>query len=219
MKSITLTAAVFAVISLSGCQTIGSSGSDALLSGIPADKIAPVVDADASADGTVNAAGVSVDVMSPAMSLAASQIRASGANPVCGQFNMNSLAYIANPAGSGMGIGLLKTIALGTIAGVASGGVSALGIGSSFVENTVAGTVNQVVFNSAKPVVDSIFPAAESTDVAADLSSAAERVGCPNPTSWLKDLSLKDAQKLLTMLSAEFTAVETAKTVVKDVKG
>jgi len=218
MKSLTLTVAMLAVISMSGCQTLGGS-SDALLSGIPAEKIAPIVDATSSVDGSVNVPGVSVDVMSPAMSLAASQIRASGSNPVCGQFNMNSLAYIANPAGSGMGIGLLKTIAVGAIAGVASGGVSALGIGSSFVENTVAGTVNQVVFNAAKPVMDSVFPAAESTDMAAELSSAAERVGCPNPTSWLKDLNLKDAQKLLTLLSSEFTAIDTAKTVVKDVKG
>jgi len=199
MKSIALSAVTIAALSFSACQTLGGSP-DALLAGIPADKISPVVEEVAGVDGAA-------DVSSPALLLAASQIRASGANPTCGQFNMNSLSYIANPTGAGMGTGILKTVITGALAGVASGGVSSLGIGNSFLENTVAGTVNQVVFNTAKPAIDSVFPAAESTETMAEIIAAADRIGCPHPT-WLGDLSLKDSQKLLKLLTAEFTAAD-----------
>jgi len=55
--------------------------------------------------------------------------------------------------------------------------------------------------------------------MAAEIASAAERVGCPNPTSWLGDLNLKDAQSLLSILTTEFTAVDTAATVIDAVSG
>lgn len=204
MKSRACTAALMAVMLLSACQTTGSK---ALLAGIPADKISPVVETAIAADA--------VPVMSPAFNLAAAQIKASGANPTCGQFNMNSLAYMANPAGSGMGTGIIKTVIVGALAGVASGGVSQLGIGSSFVENMVSGTVNQVVFNSAKPVIDSVFPAADSTETLSEMEAAAKQLGCPTPT-FLQGLSLKEAQMLLKQLSSEFS---TAAKVVDTVKG
>ncbi len=198
MKALVKIAGLSSLLLFAACQTTG--GSSALLAGIPESQIKPeVVEA-----ATEAAAG---EVNSPELLLAASQIRASGANPVCGQFNMNSLAYMAG-SGPVPGIGILKTIAVGAIAGVASGGISTLGIGSSFVENMVAGTANQVVFNTAKPVVDSIFPAADGTETIAEINAAADRVGCPHPT-WLQDLSLKDSKKLLALLTAEFSTPDT----------
>lgn len=229
MRYFTLTAAIAAAISISACQT---TGSDALFTGIAADKIAPIVDvADPTlaAGGTVGVPGapgvsgvpgipgVSAPVMTPAMSLAAAEIRASGANPVCGQFNMNSLAYAANPKSALPGRGIIKTIARGVIAGAAGGAVTELGIGSAFAESMVAGTVNQVVYNASEPVIDSVLPDGDNSGRAEEISSAAERLSCPNPTTFLKGLSKTDAKALLAMLNAEFSAANAATSAASEI--
>lgn len=207
MRYLVLSIGVFAAISVSGCKTVSS---DSLFANIPADKIAPVSDGSAgtAADVQTSASGLAnANVMTPAMSLADSHIRTMNVSSVCRQFNMNSLAYVANPSKSLPGLGIIKTIASGVVAGAASGAVSAIGIESSFVENMVAGTVNQVAYNASRPVIDSVLPGSDNTDKAAELASAAERVGCADPTSWLKGMSLTEAQSLLSILRLDASDV------------
>jgi len=223
MRKLAFVLAISAAVSVSACK----STQDALFTGIPADKIAPVVDAAAAAGGVtapgvpgvgvpgVNVPGVGVPgvgipgvpalpTLSPEMLLAAEAIRASGVNPVCGQFNMNSLAALSRPGGGSIpGLGILKIIAVGAISGVTGGAVSELGIGSRFVETAVAGTVNQVAYNVSKPVVDGLLPSGQEADTVSDIYDAADRVDCPHP-KWAEDLSPKDARTLLAVLTAEF---------------
>lgn len=216
MRYLALSIGVFAALSASGCKTMDS---DSLFAHIPADKIAPVsdggaVDAQTSASDLANG-----NVMTPAMSAVNSQIRSASVSNVCRQFNLNSLAYVATPSKSMPGLGIVKTIASGVVAGVAGGAVSTIGIESSFVENMVAGTVNQVVYNASRPVLDSVLPGAENADKAAEIASAAERVNCPNPTSWLKGMSLTEAQSLLAILKLDYSDVDVDATkAVKDIK-
>lgn len=218
MRYLTLTTAILASISMSACQT---TGSDSLFSGIVADKIAPIADATDSAASATVGSGLSADIsgnmMTPAMSLAASQIRASGANPVCGQFNMNSLAYAANPKSPLPGRGIIKTLARGVIAGAAGGAVTELGIGSSFAESMVAGTVNQVVYNASEPVIDSVLPDGDNSGRAEEIALAAERLSCPNPTSFLKGLTKTEAKSLLTILTAEFSSQSKVTTIANEI--
>ena len=198
MKILSLTLTSLAVLSLAACSTLKPE--DALLAGISADQIKPA--AVSAADAASTAAGTN-----RAASLAESQIRASFSNPTCTQFNMNALALAATPTTPSFGTGLLKTIALGTIAGVASGGVASLGIGSAFVETAVASTANQVVFNGAAPVVDKVIPdgTVGLTEKEVALSDAAQRVGCSTP-SWTRGLSVKDAAMLVKKFNGEAKA-------------
>lgn len=113
---------------------------------------------------------------------------------VCAQFYKNSVGYIArNTTSSGAGTGILKTMALGMLAGVASGGVSALGIGSTFLETAAASTANQVVFQGGQAILDGGDDAPASADPMVNVASAAQVIGCPAPT---KDI-LKTAKKAL----------------------
>ena len=197
MKILSLTLTSLAVLSLAACST--TSPEDTLLSGISDDKIKTT---------TVSADDVGT-VTSSAARLAESQIRGSVYNPTCAQFNMNALALSATPTTPSAGTGLMKTIALGVIAGVASGGVASLGIGSAFVEATAVGTANQVIFNGATPIVDKVIPDSSVglTERGIALQDSAERVGCPNPT-WAQELSPKEAAALLAKFELERKAAE-----------
>jgi len=219
MKNLAIALILGTALSVSACK----STEDILFTGIAADKITPKIDDAAAAAGVsapglpgVSVPGVGVPgvgipgvpglpALSPEMKLAASAIRASGANPVCGQFNMNSLAALSTPGkGSIPGIGILKIIAVGAISGATGGAVSELGIGNQFVEQAVTGTVNQVVYNTSKPIIDGLLPSGQEANKVEDVYEAADRVNCPHP-KWAEDLSPKDAKILLAVLTAEFT--------------
>ncbi len=207
MKTLKFTITSFAILSLMACQTVPE---DALFSGIDSSKITTVAESSIGVAGSGSSLnGVSVNGVSAASSLAESQIRASASNPTCAQFNMNALAFAGKPETPSFSTGLLKTIALGTIAGFASGGVSSLGIGSSLLETTAVGTANQVVFSSARPLVDKAIPDATFAGSEKELAikQSAERVGCPNPT-WAKTLSPVEAAALSSKLNTEAKAAQ-----------
>ena len=117
----------------------------------------------------------------------------SAEDQVCTQFYSNAAGYIArNSTSSGAGMGILKTMALGVLAGAASGGVSALGIGSAFLETAAASTANQIVFQGGQKILDGKAEPA-GTDPMVNVTSSAQALGCPALT---KD-TLKAAQKAL----------------------
>lgn len=186
MKTLTTAVLSLAALSLSACATYAPHtvdekpqklskllSGDLLLAGIDADKI--------SADG------VSVG-------------RLSSLDPVCQTFNQNSAKFAevlisqANigpkPPGGGLGTNLLKTIAFGTVAGAASGGVGSLGIGSSFLELALAGAANQVVFQGSNAAYDAVTSkigkkglegAAGMISPYEKIQGAAAQIGCPAP--------------------------------------
>jgi len=184
MKPLTLTLTSVFALSLMACQTTGvvKSADAALLSSIPAEKI--------------SAEGVAVTQLSTS-------------NPTCQSFYQNAAIYVAQSevkvpkaAGGGLGMGLLKTIALGTVAGAASGGVGSLGIGSSFLELALAGAANQVVFQGSNAALNAITAGGETeTEAAAEASlsplqnieSAAAKIGCPAPDAESLGLDPLDA--------------------------
>lgn len=186
MKLLTITTLSIATLTLSACATYAPHtadetpqklskvlSGDLLLAGIDADKI--------SADG-----------------ISASSL--SSQNPVCQTFNKNASKFadvvisqanvVPKPPGGGLGTNLLKTIAFGTVAGAASGGVGSLGIGSSFLELALAGAANQVVFQGSNAAYNAVTSskAKKAIDGAADIMSpyqkvqaAAAQIGCPAP--------------------------------------
>lgn len=175
MKKLKLTLTSMAILALTACQTTSPAiPSDAmLLSSIPAEKISPA---------------------------GAAKTQLSSTNPTCVEFYKNSavfaeaykdqLGVAPKAAGGGFGGGLLKTVALGTLAGAASGGVGSLGIGSSFLELALASTASQVVFQGSNEALDAISKnkaegelagAAESVSPLAQIETAAAKIGCPAP--------------------------------------
>ena len=118
----------------------------------------------------------------------------SSSDPTCLTFYKNTTDFVSLPAdlnvpsAPSFGSSLTKTLVLGTLAGVVSGGVAAVGIGNSFAEAALIGTASQVTYNTGGTVYDKIVgpkPAAE-TDVPAlepmqEIRKAAETIGCPAP--------------------------------------
>lgn len=186
MKLLTINILSIATLTLSACATYAPHAADespqklskvlsgdSLLAGIDADKI--------SADGV-------------------STSRLSSLDPACQTFNKNAASFAevvisqANVApkapGGGFGTNLLKTIAFGTVAGAASGGVGSLGISSSFLELALAGAANQVVFQGSSAAYDAVTSSKAKAGIegAADILSpyqkvqaAAAQIGCPAP--------------------------------------
>jgi len=186
MKTFIVTALSITALSLSACATHAPHAvdetpqklskvlsGDLLLAGIDADKI--------SADGV-------------------SASRLSSQSPVCQTFNKNAMSFaevvisqadvIPKPPGGGLGTNLLKTIAFGTIAGAASGGVGSLGIGSSFLELALAGAANQVVYQGSDAAYNAVTSkigekslegAAEIISPYQKIQAAAAQIGCPAP--------------------------------------
>lgn len=117
----------------------------------------------------------------------------SAEDQVCVQFYNNAAGYIArNSTSSGAGMGILKTVALGVLAGAASGGVGALGIGSAFLETAAASTANQVVFQGGQKVLEGQAKS-DAPDPMVNVAASAQAVGCPALTKE----TLKAAQKSL----------------------
>ena len=186
MKLFTVTALSIATLSLSACATYAPHAAnetpqklskvlsgDLLLAGIEADKI--------SADG-----------------LSASRL--SSLDPACQTFNKNAMSFakvvqsqanvVPKPPGGGFGTNLLKTIAFGTLAGAASGGVGSLGIKSSFLELALAGAANQVVFQGSNAAYNAVTSkmgkkgleaAAGMVSPYQKIQTAAAQIGCPAP--------------------------------------
>lgn len=111
-------------------------------------------------------------------------ITRSAQSPICVQFYSNAAVQSAQPAaaGGGIGTGLIKTIGLGILSGVASGGVGALGISSNFVELAMASAANQVVYQGGSAILDGDASTAEASGPSADIVEAASVLGCPVPT-------------------------------------
>lgn len=221
MKNLKFTLISTVVVSLAACSTVPE---DALFAGIDSSKIAPVAESTENAEGAEGSNKISfgsgslfggATEQSAASKLAESQIRASASDPTCAQFNVNALAFAGKPETPGFGTNLVKTIALGTIAGFASGGVASLGIGSAFLEATAIGTTNQVVFNSAGPAVDKVIPsgAVPASEKELTIKAAAERVDCPYP-SWVSTLSPREAAALSAKLNVESKAAQKAGEIV-----
>ena len=186
MKILTTAALSLAALSLSACATYAPHAvdekpqklskvlsGDLLLAGVDADKI--------SADGV-------------------SASRLSSLDPVCQTFNKNAMSFakvvvsqanvVPKPPGGGFGTNLLKTIAFGTVAGAASGGVGSLGIGSSFLELALAGAANQVVFQGSNAAYEAVTSKTGKKDLEGaagilspyqKIQAAAAQIGCPAP--------------------------------------
>ena len=190
MNKLTLTLTSIAVLALGACSTTSAlkSPDSLLLASIPAEKIGVDV-------GTVTKLATS--------------------DPVCVEFYQNAgkfaeLALAEAPGlpgapdvpglgGGGFGMELLKTLALGTVAGAASGGIGSLGISSSFLELALAGAANQVVFQGANTALDAVTAGkgdeAEAVSEAGEaeaaapvelspiqyIEAAAEKIGCLAP--------------------------------------
>ena len=200
MKTLSLTLTSLAALSLTACSSLSTDPANLLFAGIPAEKVAAAPEVAVDAEEGLNA-----------MNIAERRIRESTSNPTCAQFNMNALAFAAAPEVPGFGTDIIKTIIMGTVAGAAGGGVAALGISSNFIETAVAGTVNQVVFNGVKPVVDKVVPdlTVGGSEKTAAMKASAERVGCPDPT-WLSAMTPVQNQVLLTKLNGEALAAQKA---------
>ena len=84
---------------------------------------------------------------------------------------------------------LMKTFALGALAGAASGGVASMGIRSTFIEATLVSTTSQVVYQTADQDWNNAFGKQE-VDPVTEISSAASEVGCPPPS----DAALKASE-------------------------
>lgn len=177
-----------AVVSLTACQTSRvTSPSDVLL--------ADIKTADSAQIGTIQALSAS--------------------DPTCLQFYQNTanfaalpVADISGPKPPSFGDKLLKTVVLGTLAGVASGGVAAIGIESSFAEAALIGTVSQVTYNVGDSVYDNIVgdgtpdpavpavPAIPALTPMQEIEKAAAALGCPAPDqAAIAALKLSDAVK------------------------
>lgn len=161
-----------AVLSLAACQTTGAAQS-------PSQTLYSNIDvANISETGTAT--------------------RRSGTDSVCVTFYQNTASYVAQPASVKPkgGSGLLKTLVLGSLAGVASGGVAALGISSSFAEAALIGTASQMTYNTGETVYDKIVGPDDVQDTETaltpmeEIEKAAAALGCPAPDK----LALKGAK-------------------------
>ncbi len=216
MKTLPITLISLAALSLSACATFSPNPQNVLLAGIAEENIKPIPTAEDAATAQAGSTDL-LSAVSPDVVLAESQIRSTFTDPTCGQFSMNALAFASTPelpeGGASFGTGLMKTILLGTLAGAASGGVASLGIGSAFVETAVAGTANQIVFNSSGPLVDKVVPdigvSVTSAEKVAEINTAAQRLGCAEP-AWVNTLSTTEAAALLAKLNAEGEAARAA---------
>ncbi len=137
------------------------------------------------------------DIAAPDISTASAPVLLSTSNPTCLKFYENTAAFAAMPAadlsapkGPSFGSQLMRTVVLGTLSGVASGGVAALGIESSFAQAALAGTANQVVYQAGGTVYDKIVktempdpavPAVPALTPMQEIEKAANLIGCPAP--------------------------------------
>ena len=118
----------------------------------------------------------------------------SSSSPTCSKFYTNVSAYVDMPTavktGPSFGGQLMRTIALASLAGIASGGVAAVGIENSFLEAALVGTASQVTYNAGGKVYDKIVtpdtPNPQAASVAAldpmqEIQKTAALLGCPAP--------------------------------------
>lgn len=189
MKPLRLTLTSIFALSLVACQTTSAvkSADAALFSAIPVEQI--------SAEG-------------------AAITQLSTSNPACVSFYKNAAAFAeasklipdvgAKAPGGGLGMGLLKTIALGTVAGAASGGIGSLGIGSSFLELALASATSNVVFQGGNTALNAVTSggAKEAEDIAIgevslspmqQIEAAATKIGCLAPDAKSLGLDLLPA--------------------------
>lgn len=141
----------------------------------------------------------------------------SASDPTCVAFYKNTTAFVSMPTadlnidgvpkGPSFGASLTKTIILGTLAGVVSGGVASIGIGSGFAEAAAIGTASQVTYNMGGTVYDNIVtpkpdpqvpevPAVSALSPLQEIQKAASTLGCPAPDqASIAALKLNDIDK------------------------
>ena len=118
----------------------------------------------------------------------------SAEDPTCLQYYSNATQYITtNKTGSGAAMGIVKTIGLGMLAGVAGGAVTGLGIGSGFLETAVAGTANQVVYQGGQKALDTTSDP-QAADPIVTANELGEAIGCPPITKATMKASKKAAK-------------------------
>ena len=120
----------------------------------------------------------------------------SASNPTCLTFYENTAKFAALPAnptvptGPSFGGSLMKTLVLGTLSGLASGGIGAIGIDNSFANAALIGTASQVTYNTGSTMYDKIVgtgipdvPAAAVPELSPlqEIQKAAATLGCPAP--------------------------------------
>lgn len=160
------------VLSLAACQTTSaiSSPNDILLSGIDKSAVSPV--------GLPSGSATLL----------------SATHPTCAQFYENVGTFVTAPvpkaSGPSFGGQLMRTVVLASLAGVAGGSVSALGIKSSFTETALAATATQVTYNTGGDVYDKVVgadkktpqvPAAPNLSPLQSIEKVAASIGCPAP--------------------------------------
>lgn len=167
---INLTLCLVMAVSMSACQTTGGnqSAEEALFQGISAEKRSQELVVERKSE-----------------------------DPVCLRYYANATQVVASSNKKGVGGSLLKTLALGTLAGAASGGVGSLGISSSFVELALAGAANQVVFQGAETVINNPDKAeSKQASLMREIEAGAKEIGCPKPQAAsadaAKELSTKE---------------------------
>ncbi len=186
MKNFAVIALSIAALSLTACATRAPHAVDET-----PQKLSKVL------SGDLLLAGIDADTIS-ADGISASSL--SSQNPACQTFNKNAAKFaevvisqanvVPKPPGGGLGTNLLKTIAFGTLAGAASGGVGSVGIGSAFLELALAGAANQVVFQGSNAAYNAatssagkkgLEGAAEIIPPYQKIQTAAAQIGCPAP--------------------------------------
>lgn len=135
----------------------------------------------------------------------------SSTSPTCVDFYANTVDFLSLPSGSfspdglnvpqgpSFGDQMLKTLVLGTLSGVVSGGVSALGINNGFAESALIGTASQVTYNVGSSVYDEVIgdgvpetpqvpevavetPSVPKLSPMQEIQKAAANIGCPAPS-------------------------------------
>jgi len=162
-----------AVLSLTACQTTGSAktSDEVLFNGLTSERTAEMKTTRKAED------------------------------PICVRYYANATQYAATSKRKGLASGFMKTLALGSLAGAASGGVGSLGISSSFVELALAGAANQVVFQGGSTALDSLTEKGEGDELTPieEIEAGASELGCPKP----EKATAKAAQKLTKSSEAE----------------
>jgi hypothetical protein len=144
-----------AVLSLTACQTTGSAktSEEVLFSGLTSERSSEV------------------------------KTNRKAEDPICVRYYANATQYAATSKRQGLASGFMKTLALGSLAGAASGGVGSLGISSSFVELALAGAANQVVFQGGSTALDTLTDKSEGVEMTPieEIEAGALELGCPKP--------------------------------------
>lgn len=106
--------------------------------------------------------------------LPAGQMRAE-TDPICVNFYKNSRTFIAESNKPDPGGNFLKTVGIGVLAGVATGGIATSGINSTVGRIAAAQAANTAVHQGSNLALQG----AKKSSIQAKISKAAEQISCP----------------------------------------